>query len=1103
MNEFKKSKTAKVVSGFVGVAMAAMMLPGVASAATVEELTAQINALLAQVAALQAQLGSGSGATTGGACAYVFTKDLKMGMTDSEVMNLQKVLNMSADTQVAASGVGSSGMETSYFGGLTKAAVIKFQNKYASEILAPVGLTAGTGFVGAATRAKLNAMCAGSTTGGSTGGDNTSGGSTTGGVVGGGVSVSLDATSPMGKTLISGQGVATLAVFKVMNMGTTPAKVTTLKLKRTGISSDSTLNNVYLYDGAGNRLTDSASVATGMITFTDSAGLMTVPAGASMSVAVRADINTGTNGQTVGVMLTDVVADVGTVSGTPVSGAEMTIAAQPAGIATADFTGVTTPTGGSIDPQNDYTVWQRTVSIGSRDTMMSAIRFQQIGSAYLDDIQNFRLYVDGVQVGSAVAKADANRFVSFNFATPVTLKAGSHVVKLVGDVVGGSGRSFQFSLRRVVDVEIWDSQLNIVVTPTVGNAAFAAVDAGSTSVNAGTITITKATDSPSGNVVLNGSAVTLAKFTVRAAGEKMKVENLAVNFTGTSTPGGKLRNGALFLDGVQIGSTADILGTTAGTVYNLGSSMQLEPGKDYVLEVRADVFNSGTGGAFLAGDTITVGIVAAASPNVYRMSSLGYISNTAVSANQVTVASGALTLSKYTAYANQTVTSPQTAYKLGEWRVTTGSTEGVNVDTFTLTLAGDLAATSTDLTNLYIVYGSKTSTVKSNAASSQTWSVNEPLAPNTTLSIALYGNLASGIAAGKFTAGTLTVSGTSQSSGQAVTSSAVAGQTITVGSGTLTTALDASTPVSALVVANSMPKLASFKYTAQNDAFTLVDVGVTVGSSAAAAAISEIVFKDGSTELKRVPMNNTAATGTALNVTVPYNSTKVIDVYAQLGGIGTGFATTSSNVGVSLVSTKYRNSNGVELYENTVRAGNPMYAFKTKPTITNVVLPTTVLANGTMAIAKVQITADAGGTVAWRKMTFKVATTSVVATNFRIYDAANESSTLAGSSAVASADANGYVTFTLTSDQEISGSKTYVVKADITGADTAGDSISTSIPELGSLLAAPNTYAVVAALAGSFIWSDESVIGHSDTTPDWTNDYLVKNLPTDSQTLTK
>ena len=59
MKNFKNSKTAKFVSGFVGLSVAAMMMgPSLASAATVEELTAQINALLAQVSALQATTGN-------------------------------------------------------------------------------------------------------------------------------------------------------------------------------------------------------------------------------------------------------------------------------------------------------------------------------------------------------------------------------------------------------------------------------------------------------------------------------------------------------------------------------------------------------------------------------------------------------------------------------------------------------------------------------------------------------------------------------------------------------------------------------------------------------------------------------------------------------------------------------------------------------------------------------------------------------------------------------------------------------------------------------------------------------------------------------------
>jgi len=89
---------------------------------------------------------------------FAFTQSLSLGSRGSEVLELQIFLNQDFETQVSFEGPGSPGNETDYFGSLTKNAVIRFQEKYASEVLAPVGLSKGTGYVGPSTRQKLNSF---------------------------------------------------------------------------------------------------------------------------------------------------------------------------------------------------------------------------------------------------------------------------------------------------------------------------------------------------------------------------------------------------------------------------------------------------------------------------------------------------------------------------------------------------------------------------------------------------------------------------------------------------------------------------------------------------------------------------------------------------------------------------------------------------------------------------------------------------------------------------------------------------------------------------------------------------------------------------------
>lgn len=127
---------------------------------TPTEMRAEINRLLDVLEQLQQQLAVMRGEViVPSACVGVtLTRNLAQGATGNDVKCLQALLNQDVATRVSSTGVGSPGQETTYFGALTRSAVIRFQEKYASDILTPLNLVSGTGFVGSSTRAKLNSM---------------------------------------------------------------------------------------------------------------------------------------------------------------------------------------------------------------------------------------------------------------------------------------------------------------------------------------------------------------------------------------------------------------------------------------------------------------------------------------------------------------------------------------------------------------------------------------------------------------------------------------------------------------------------------------------------------------------------------------------------------------------------------------------------------------------------------------------------------------------------------------------------------------------------------------------------------------------------------
>jgi len=120
--------------------------------AKIAQIKAEIAKTQAKIAAILASRNSGKPAPVPASHCSSITANLSYGQNSQQVKCLQEFLkSQGAD-------IYPEGLVTGYFGNLTKLAVIRFQERHSADILAPLGLNAGTGYVGISTRSKINQL---------------------------------------------------------------------------------------------------------------------------------------------------------------------------------------------------------------------------------------------------------------------------------------------------------------------------------------------------------------------------------------------------------------------------------------------------------------------------------------------------------------------------------------------------------------------------------------------------------------------------------------------------------------------------------------------------------------------------------------------------------------------------------------------------------------------------------------------------------------------------------------------------------------------------------------------------------------------------------
>jgi len=942
------SATKKVVAGFVGFAMAISFVFGgavsPAQAQTVEELAATIATLKATIAGLVAQLDTmqGGTTTTTAGTGYTFTRSLKQGDTGADVMELQKFLNRDAATQVSVSGAGSPGNESSYFGPATKAAVVKFQNKYAASVLAPVGLSAGTGYFGPSSIAKANMLNVATTPTNPTD-------PTTPPVVTGPVSVVLSGDTPASGYVIDGQATADLAHFTFTGVGT----VTSVTLKRTGISDQNTLSNVYLYDGV-NRITDGYSfnsVSEMVIN-----GLNIAVSGAK-TISVKADAaSDASNDSTIAVTLTSVTAN-GTTNAVNVSGNEMYLASGDS-LATASISANTYASTRTVNAgTSEFTFWSAPIQINTRAVNLKVANFRMIGSAPSDAVANIHLYVDGVDTGkvASVISITGSNYAVFDLtSSPLSLSTGSHTVDVRGTVEKGSDRTIQFSLQQAADLMITDPQVgvNVAVSGTVPNSA------GSVTINQGSVTVNLDPTFQSLTTVTGGASdVTIAKFKIHAYGEDVKFNTLQIlPVLGTMTPTASgLDNVAIYFNGSQVGSQQDW--SSSALTFTPGSQMIAPAGVDSTLEVRADIRTSASTN-YTAG-TVSANMVVGSS-NAQGQNSKSTLSTPAVTGNTLTVQTGLLAVAKNNAFANTNIQPNQAGVKIASFTLQNqSSSEAVRLTSLVVDPIGAGTAATTDISGLRTSLTSGSGATPQQPQSSNTFSVNQTLSAGQTLTLDILADTGSATTTSFIP--TLNVTSIGVNSNVSATSGAITGQTVTLAVGTV------ATPT--LVSGSQSTTVAQLIPAANGGAMNASKATFNFTSTGGASTISELKFTDSTSVATYAHVGNSLAPFvggvaylTGLNLQVPLGNSGLNQLvtfdYPEVGTSGIDSMSTST---VSVTYVKYASGGTTSTLTPSVAAPT-MVLVGSMPSFSTID-SSDVLTNGQVKIAEFKVTADAKGDI--------------------------------------------------------------------------------------------------------------------------------------------
>lgn len=374
--------------------------------------------------------------------------------------------------------------------------------------------------------------------------------------------VSVEPGVNVGGSIISGAAQIPVLNFKVKNGTNQEVMVTAAKFTKRGVVSDANISNAYLSIG-NNIVAQYVGLTQGVLQF--SGNLFSVPAGQAVDVSLRVDLSSGTeNGNTISfdlVSANDLTLNQGTVSGTfPIQGGiyTSTKVSNP-GLASLASVSYQTVANEVDAGTTGFRASSLSFTVQNSPVKLMSVRYTISGSVNYSDLRNPVLKLDGVQIATGTVSPDGKVFFDMS-ANPPVMNTGTHVLDGYIDPSGSPNREMTWQIQRPSDWVLVDTQYNTNISGGTPSGTATKV-----SIKQGRLTISLDPSTPTGNVPLGSTNFTVAKFTVRASGEAVKIKWLPFKLTQAGSSGAwstvanvdaDVRNISLFADdGTQLGTT--------------------------------------------------------------------------------------------------------------------------------------------------------------------------------------------------------------------------------------------------------------------------------------------------------------------------------------------------------------------------------------------------------------------------------------------------------------------------------------------------------------------------------------------------------------------